>query len=51
MSDLGKAKVVAAVHGLQEDKLDPDFEVQFAEYLRNQFTLFCQSIYPLSKQN
>lgn len=37
MSDLGKTKVVTAVHGLQEDKLDPDFEVQLAEYLRNQY--------------
>ncbi|MEA5566110.1 acyltransferase [Anabaena sp. UHCC 0399] len=37
MSDPGKTKIVTAVHGLQPQKLDPDFEIQLAEYLRNQY--------------
>jgi acetyltransferase-like isoleucine patch superfamily enzyme len=37
MSDLGNKKVVTAVYGLQNQKNDPDFEVQLAEYLRTQY--------------
>lgn len=37
MSDLVSTKVVAAVHGLQEEKIDPDFEIQLAEYLRTHY--------------
>ncbi|WP_309740900.1 acyltransferase [Chamaesiphon sp. OTE_20_metabat_361] len=37
MSDLGNTKVVASVHGLQAEKIDPDFEVQLAAYLRTQY--------------
>lgn len=37
MSDPGKTKLVTAVHGLQPQKLDPDFEIQLAEYLRTQY--------------
>ncbi|MBD2414761.1 N-acetyltransferase [Nostoc calcicola FACHB-389] len=37
MSDPGKTKIVTAVHGLQAQKLDPDFEIELAEYLRTQY--------------
>ncbi|AFZ02036.1 acyltransferase [Calothrix sp. PCC 6303] len=37
MSDSGKTKIVKAVHGLQAQKPDPDFEIQLAEYLRSQY--------------
>lgn len=37
MSDPGTSKIVTAIHGLQEEKLDPDFEIQLAEYLRTQY--------------
>ncbi|MBN3884078.1 MAG: acyltransferase [Nostoc sp.] len=37
MSDPGKTKIVKAVHGLQAEKLDPDFEIQLAEYLNTQY--------------
>lgn len=37
MSDSGKTKIVTSVHGLQAQKLDPDFEIQLAEYLRTQY--------------
>ncbi|WP_445637558.1 N-acetyltransferase [Nostoc sp. DSM 114161] len=37
MSDPSKTKIVKAVHGLQAQKLDPDFEIQLAEYLRTQY--------------
>ncbi|WP_310411617.1 acyltransferase [Chamaesiphon sp. OTE_8_metabat_110] len=37
MSDLGNTKVVASVHGLQAEEIDPDFEVQLAAYLRTQY--------------
>jgi acetyltransferase-like isoleucine patch superfamily enzyme len=36
MSDLGNSKVVASVHGLQANKIDPDFEVGLATYLQTQ---------------
>ncbi|GBE90402.1 acyltransferase [Nostoc cycadae] len=37
MSDPGTIKIAKAVHGLQAQKLDPDFEIQLAEYLRTQY--------------
>ncbi len=37
MSDLKNTKVVNAVHALQKQKIDPDFEVQLAEYLSTQY--------------
>jgi acetyltransferase-like isoleucine patch superfamily enzyme len=37
MSDLSQTKIVRAVHGLQEEKIDPDFEIQLAEYLHTQY--------------
>ncbi|AVH62359.1 N-acetyltransferase [Nostoc sp. 'Peltigera membranacea cyanobiont' 213] len=37
MSDPGKIKIVTAIHGLQPEKLDPDFEIQLAEYLNTQY--------------
>jgi len=37
MFDPVKTKIVTAVHGLQEEKLDPDFEIQLAEYLHTQY--------------
>ncbi|MBE9209041.1 acyltransferase [Nostoc sp. LEGE 06077] len=37
MSDPGKTKLVKAVHSLQPQKLDSDFEIQLAEYLRTQY--------------
>jgi hypothetical protein len=33
----GSNKIVKAVHGLKESKLDPDFEIGLAEYLRTQY--------------
>lgn len=37
MSEPVKSKIVKAVHGSQELKLDPDYEVGLAEYLRHQY--------------
>jgi acetyltransferase-like isoleucine patch superfamily enzyme len=37
MSNLVNSRIVKAVHGLQEFKLDPDFEIGLAEYLRTQY--------------
>ena len=37
MSNESKTKIVTAVHGLQKQKLDPDFEIQLAEYLHTQY--------------
>jgi acetyltransferase-like isoleucine patch superfamily enzyme len=37
MSDPGINKIVKAVHGLKEFKLDPDFETGLSEYLRTQY--------------
>lgn len=37
MSDLINPKVVSSIHGLQPEQLDPEFEVQLAEYLRTQY--------------
>jgi len=37
MSDPGKTKIVTAIHGLQSEKIDPDFEIQLAEYLNTQY--------------
>ncbi|MDZ8188217.1 MAG: acyltransferase [Nostoc sp. ChiSLP02] len=37
MSEPLKTKIVTAVHGLQAQKLDPDFEIQLAAYLNTQY--------------
>ncbi|PMB48633.1 N-acetyltransferase [Fischerella thermalis CCMEE 5330] len=37
MSEPVKSRIVKAVHGSQELKLDPDYEVGLAEYLRHQY--------------
>lgn len=37
ISQSDKTKIVKAVHGLREFKLDPDFEMGLAEYLRTQY--------------
>jgi acetyltransferase-like isoleucine patch superfamily enzyme len=37
MSEPGITKIVRAVHGLRELKLDPDFEMGLAEYFRTQY--------------
>lgn len=37
ISESDKTKIVKAVHGLREFKLDPDFEMGLAEYLRAQY--------------
>lgn len=38
MSDPAKTQTVKAFHGLQEVKLDPEFEIGLAEYLHNQYS-------------
>lgn len=38
MLELAKSRTIKAVHGAQELKLDPEFEVGTAEYLRQQYS-------------
>ncbi len=38
MSESGTSRIVKAVHGVQEFQPDPDFEIQMAEYLRQQYS-------------
>jgi acetyltransferase-like isoleucine patch superfamily enzyme len=38
MSDLATSRIVKAVHGSQELKSDPEFEVGMAEYLRDRYS-------------
>ncbi|WP_255512621.1 hypothetical protein [Sphaerospermopsis sp. LEGE 08334] len=38
MSDLMQNRIVKAVHGSQELKPDPEFELGMADYLRHQYS-------------
>ncbi|HEY9848469.1 MAG TPA: acyltransferase [Leptolyngbyaceae cyanobacterium] len=38
MSESGTSRIVKAVHGVQGFQPDPDFEIQMAEYLRQQYS-------------